>query len=167
MKTPGFDEDFDDDDDLPDYTPPPASIAAPPEDLKLTVEVGLTQYLPNGLLGFIAGTLIKDIGGRDKWVGRFRKLLEQEGKSKLSGLIDSEAALLFQDHRAELRTLIEQGFKSYFEDEKLAAEAVDQAWKEIEAETKARWVADIKAVVTDLMAARVERALPPPKLGQT
>ncbi len=186
-----YDEEFDDDGgEFPDYTPP--ITTTPPDDLKLTVEVGLSQYSPSGLLGFIASALVKDIGGRDKWVQRFRELLEQEGKSKLSGLIDSEASLLFQDHRTELRTLIEQGFKTYFEEvvgsdgkpnsgysrqdnktrmqwlvESLAREAVTQAWEEIEAETKAQWVADIKAVVTDLMTARVERSLPPPKIGQT
>lgn len=164
--------------------------AAPqvPPDMKLSVEVGLTQYNPNGLLGMIASAMVKDIGGADRWKARFRGLLVKEGQAKLRGLIDAEAALLFEGKREELRGLISQAFDDHFKEKvteqgkppdhysadkakprmywlvrELAKQAVEQAWKEIEAETKAQWTANIKAVVTELVTAKVERALPPPK----
>jgi hypothetical protein len=171
-----------------------AAPAEVPPDMKLTVEVGLTQYTPNGLLGLIAAAMVKDVGGADKWRARFRKMLADEGRSKLRGLIDAEAALLFEGQRDALREEIRKAFDSYFAQRvdvhgnpldsnsygfrdakdtrisflvrQLAAEAVEKAWKEIEAETKAQWTANIKAIVTELVAAKVERVLPAPKMGQ-
>lgn len=165
-----------------------------PPDMKLTVEVGLTQYTPNGLLGLIADAMVKQVGGADKWKERFRRLLADEGLAKLRGLIDAEAALLFEGNREGLRASIQQGFEAYFSQKvnnrgepvapdaysrrdakgtrldflvrELTTAAVEQAWKEIEAETKAAWVNNIKAVVTELVTAKVDRVLPAPKMGQ-
>lgn len=173
------------------------ALAAPaevPPDMKLTVEVGLTQYTPNGLLGMIAAAMVQDVGGTDRWRARFRKLLADEGLAKLRGLIDAEAALLFEGHRDGLRAEIQKGFDDFFSRKvnsrgeaanpeaygyrdlketrmtflvrELATAAVERAWKEIEAETKAAWVNNIKAVVTELVSAKVERILPAPKMGE-
>lgn len=38
----------------------------PPENMKLTIEVGLSEYSPNGLLELIARRLLAQIGGEHK-----------------------------------------------------------------------------------------------------
>lgn len=185
-----YEDDYDEsDDEVRAVEPAPA----PPGGMKLTVEVGLTEYTPNGLLNLLAQGILRDIGGRDKWAELLEEYLLDLGKQRAEELVTAEVERIFAagvaglDFTAIVRETAERymGAAVGKHDGKepghynrgdaiprleylattLVKQAMEAAWKEAEADWKARTQAAIKATLTEVMAERLAKALPaPPEL---
>lgn len=162
----------------------------PPEDMKLTIEVGLSEYSPNGLLELIARGLLQQLGGKDRWQRLLRNKLLVIGEERARALVEeaitsawngaspevdfgaivSKAAAEFMKEpvNSSGQTITER----YHRDgaitrvewlvAKLTKEAMDGAFKQAEAEWKASTQQAIKETLTDALATRLAKALPPP-----
>lgn len=184
----GYEDDFEDADfEEPEIEAP----VTPPETMKLTLQVGLTDYQPNGLLTLIANGLLREIGGRDHWDELLKAYLLRLGKDRAEALVTAEVDRLMREGIGglDLGALVRETAEawagelvnahdgkpctdSYYRREAvprlqwfvraLVKESMDAAWKEAEAEWKAKTQAAIKATLTEAMADRLAKALPTP-----
>jgi len=161
--------------------------------MKLTVQVGLTDYQPNGLLTLLAQGILRDIGGRDKWKELLTAYLLRLGKDRAEALVTAEVERIFGggvglDFAAIVSTAAEAwinepvrfdgapvGNDSFYRKDgvpriqwlvsKLVKEAMDAAWKAAEADWKAKTQAAIKSTLTEAMTEKLAKAFPaPPEL---
>lgn len=186
---------YDDEYDLEDeavagaFDPPhPEEPVTPPERMTLSVQVGLTEYQPHGLLELLARGILKDIGGRDKWAKRLEEHLLGIGEARAEELVTAEVERIFRDGVAgldfpaivrkaaeeymtqrvnssgEATTYFQKDTPSRFEwwVRKIVKESMDAAWKQAEAEWKAKTTAAIKETLAQAMAERLAKALPTP-----
>lgn len=188
-----YDDRFDDrendlETDVFDVPALPEEPVLPPQAMKLSVEVGLSEYQPNGLLELLARGILKDIGGRDKWAARLEKHLLDLGKERAEALVTAVVERHFRDgvagldfpaivrgaaeefmtakvnSRGESASRYDTGSPSRFEwwVRKIVQEAMAEAWKAAEAEWKAKTVTAIKDTLAQAMAERLAKALPTP-----
>lgn len=171
-----------------EYFESPASVT-PPEDLKLTVEVGLTAYSPNGLLGLIAQALLGQIGGRDKWAKRLEAHLVKLANDEMATLIRTEIVKVWRGETGiDFNSIVKKAAEEHMNEmvdsqgkkaspgnarqkriEYIAAELVKEstaaAFKEAEAEWKQTTKNAIKETLAEVLASRLAKALPsPPEL---
>jgi hypothetical protein len=181
-----YDDEFDDDAFETPIVDEPGSV---PEDMKLTVEVGLSRYSPGEMLNLLAQGILRDIGGRDHWKKLLAAYLLRLGKDRAEDLVAAEVERIFAAGVAGLdfTALVREAAEGWANEKvrydgrppdayerssaigrlewfakKLVKEAMDAAWKEAEAEWKAKTQAAIKATLTEAMADRLAKALPTP-----
>lgn len=162
----------------------------PPEDLKLTVEVGLSQYQPNGLLELIARALLQQIGGRDQWSRRLEKHLTDLASERAQQLVNETIERTFVSELGSInwQESVEQAARDFMNEKvdsdgkelkdsysrrgaqarkewmvtKIVKESMDQAFKAAEQEWKDSTKIAIKETLTEALVARIAKALPTP-----
>ncbi len=168
-------------------------VISPPEDLHLTVEVGLTQYQPNGLLEIIARALLQQIGGRDRWVNRLEKGLLDLAATRARALVDETINRIFVSELGSInwQEIVEAAAREYMEEKvtsdgksatdsysrreakprkeylvsHIVKESMDSAFKAAETEWKENTKQAIKETLADALAIRIARTMPtPPEL---
>lgn len=181
-----FDEDDDYDNDGLDEILTAEEPVTPPENLRLTVEVGLTEYSPDGLLALVARGLLQQIGGRDKWSSRLEQMLLTMGKKRAEELVTEVVENTFStevaglDFPAIVRKAAEEYMKEPVNSEgkasgytrdssrlqwlvsRLTKEAMDAAFKEAEKEWRAATQNAIKETLTEALSSRLAKSLPAP-----
>lgn len=164
----------------------------PPEDMKLTIEVGLSEYSPNGILELIARGLLAQIGGRDQWQGKLTKLVEGMVRARAEELVAETVHRVFVEMVADVDFdgAVRQAAEVYMHEKvqphsgekfnssygessaprriewltrKIVEEAMDKSFKASESEWKANTVDVIKQTLTQMMAERLAKALPAPQ----
>lgn len=163
----------------------------PPENMKLTIEVGLSEYSPNGLLELVARGLLQQIGGRDRWQERLQEMLLKIGEDRARKLVEDGIESAWADSEVDFAAIVRKAAAEYMNEPvnsrgeavtqrhyhdgavkrvewlvaKLAREAMDAAFKQSEAEWKASTQQAIKETLSTLLAERLAKALPaPPEL---
>lgn len=168
-------------------------VIQPPEDLKLTIEVGLTQYQPNGLLEMIARALLKDIGGKDQWARKLEKHLIALASERANSLVNETIDRIFLSELGSIdwQTIVETAAREYMNEKvnssgekaqdtysrngaqqrkewlvaKIVKESMDQSFKAAEQEWKESTKTAIRETLMDALSSRLAKALPvPPEL---
>lgn len=178
--------DFDDDDEELQTELP----VTPPTNMKLTIEVGLTEYSPNGLLELIARALLKDIGGRDRWAALLNKKLQTLADEQARELIQKEVNDVWAgSSEIDFRAIVQNAARDYMtakvdnsgdptrynQDKRptrlewivanLTKQAMDAAFKEAETEWKEQTKKAIRETLAETLAVRLAKTLPsPPEL---
>ncbi len=160
----------------------------PPENMKLTVEVGLSEYSPNGLLELIARGLLQQLGGKDRWQQLLHKMLLKIGEERARKLVEDGIASAWAGAEIDFGEIVRKASAEYMNEPvdsngkayadrhyhdkspkriewlvaKLTREAMDTAFKAAEAEWKASTQQAIKETLADLLSARLAKALPSP-----
>lgn len=169
--------------DLPEPKP------TPPSNMTLSVQVGLTEYSPNGLMEFIARGLLTQIGGKDQWAKTLEHYLLKLGKEKAEDLINTEVSRIFQegitglDFTSLVRKSAEEWINEKVDNEgradrhyakttrkewmvnKLVKESMDAAFKQAESEWREQTTKAIRETLSFTLAERLSKHLPiPPEL---
>lgn len=186
MYDDGFDTEQEDDERLTDGLP------KPPENMKLTIEVGLSEYSPNGLLELIARGLFQQIGGPQRWATLLDKMMKEKAEEHVRQFVEATVARIWNQGAADLDFvgIVRKAAEEYMQEKvrsdgartdsydqnrgvkriewlvsKLTKEAMDGAFKQAEAEWRASTQAAIKETIGEALAARLTKALPsPPEL---
>lgn len=165
-------------------------LPKPPEDMKLSIEVSLTEYSPNGLLELIARGLLTQIGGKDRWKARLEKHLLELGRAKAEGIVNETirqhlagavngmapqladlvqlTVLEWAGQKVNSKGEADGGYRAEMKTraewmvKKVVQESIDAAFKQAEAEWRASTAQAIKETLSSVLADRLARALPAP-----
>lgn len=164
----------------------------PPAEMKLSIEVGLSEYSPQGLLSLLARGLLAQIGGKDKWAKRLEGELLKQGKARAESIVDHVVTKMFEDNEegVDFTEIVSKAASEYMNERvdsdgkvaggfnrserptrlawivsKLTREAMDAAFKQAETEWRAQTTQAIKETLAGALADRLAKALPaPPEL---
>lgn len=160
----------------------------PPENLKLSIEVGLSEYSPSGLLELIARGLLQQIGGRDKWSALLKSHLVKLADQQIGGLIQGEVFKIWNSQTdIDFKSIVHTAANEYMNElvdssgdrvshkgrntqrrieyvtSELVKKAMAEAFKEAEAEWKETAKAAIKETLAEVLASKLARSMPMPK----
>lgn len=167
-------------------------LPKPPENMKLTIEVGLSEYSPNGLLELIARGLMQQIGGPQRWASQLDQMMKKKAEEHIQRFVETTVARIWNQGAADLDFvgIVRKASEEYMQEKvradgarvdsydhnrgvkriewlvsKLTKEAMDGAFKQAEAEWRANTQAAIKETLAEALAARLTKAIPsPPEL---
>lgn len=131
-----------------------------PEELRMSIEVSLSEYSPRSLLELIAKGILRDIGGKNDWNRHVQNLLAKMVREKVEEIVrglveDLVSSQLSGNSGQSLKEVIYLAIKAYLQD---PVDSRGSRPKSVKSEVTPRLMFIVKQIVTESIKDEFQRA---------